>query len=252
MAVASPGAASHVLHLLGLAAHSNTPGDPQQRQPQQTQVAAVAKGGDPSGHHRKLPPPTAGQRSPRIYSLTITINAEGTTDPTPGAYDYTPNSTVQVKAFPNAGCSFSHWLLGNRTVYGSPINIVMDANQTLLPYFIDIERPVADAGLNRTVNVGETVNFDASNSSDNVGIINYEWRFGDGTTGTGATATHKYTQTGTYIVTLTVKDVANNSGIKNLTITVEAPLTNTIYYIIVIAAIAIIAVAYFLLMRKHS
>ena len=193
-----------------------------------------------------------GSPPPRIYSLTITINAEGTTDPTPGAYDYTPNSTVQVKAFPNAGCSFSHWLLGNRTVYGSPINIVMDANQTLLPYFIDIERPVADAGLNRTVNVGETVNFDASNSSDNVGIINYEWRFGDGTTGTGATATHKYTQTGTYIVTLTVKDVANNSGIKNLTITVEAPLTNTIYYIIVIAAIAIIAVAYFLLMRKHS
>jgi PKD repeat protein len=55
-----------------------------------------------------------------------------------------------------------------------------------------------------------TVTFNGTGSSDNVGIVSYEWDFGDGTIGTGVTVTHTYTTEGTYIVTLTVKDAAGN------------------------------------------
>jgi len=70
------------------------------------------------------------------------------------------------------------------------------------------------------VNVGATVTFDASGSSDNEEIVSYEWDFGDETNGTGITTTHNYTQPGIYTVTLTVKDGAGNSDTSSITITV--------------------------------
>lgn len=55
--------------------------------------------------------------------------------------------------------------------------------------------------------VGETVTFDAGGSSDEDGqIVSYEWAFGDGTMGSGETATHSYDDAGSYTATLTVTD----------------------------------------------
>ena len=53
--------------------------------------------------------------------------------------------------------------------------------------------------------------FDASGSIGYEGeIIDYLWDFGDGSTNNGVTTTHKYTDIGKYIVTLTVTDSYNN------------------------------------------
>ena len=61
--------------------------------------------------------------------------------------------------------------------------------------------------------VNETVYFDASDSFDVDGTIeSYKWDFGDGTTGTGRTSTHRYSQNGDYMVTLEVIDDDDNSG----------------------------------------
>lgn len=45
---------------------------------------------------------------------------------------------------------------------------------------------------------GLTVSVDATDSSDDYGIVSYEWDWGDGTTGTGKSATHTYSAAATY------------------------------------------------------
>jgi len=70
--------------------------------------------------------------------------------------------------------------------------------------------------------VDETVNFDASDSSDLDGnIVSYEWDFGDQTTGSGVNSTHAYSSEGTYTVTLTLtdNDEITNIDTKNITVT---------------------------------
>lgn len=83
--------------------------------------------------------------------------------------------------------------------------------------------PIANAGDDRSVKVGQTIQFDGSESSDNVGIVDYAWDFGDGTTATGATASHAYQTAGTYEVTLTVRDEAGNANSDVVTVTVTKP-----------------------------
>lgn len=57
---------------------------------------------------------------------------------------------------------------------------------------------------------GDTVSFDASGSYDPDGSIGeYKWDFGDGNGAIGANASHKYTEIGTFQVTVTVVDNAN-------------------------------------------
>lgn len=54
---------------------------------------------------------------------------------------------------------------------------------------------------------GRTVTVDGSSSSDSDGSIDrYLWEFGDGATAGGPTASHTYTEPGTYLVTLAVQD----------------------------------------------
>lgn len=69
-----------------------------------------------------------------------------------------------------------------------------------------------------------SVPFDASGSTDDNGIFSYEWDFGGGNTGTGVTPTHIYAAPGTYLVTLTVTDHANQQTIT--TFTVEGATNN--------------------------
>ncbi|GAB4529238.1 MAG: hypothetical protein Kow0063_06110 [Anaerolineae bacterium] len=54
--------------------------------------------------------------------------------------------------------------------------------------------------------VDTPISFDGSASTPAGAIQSYTWDFGDGGTGTGMLATHSYTATGVYSVTLTVSD----------------------------------------------
>jgi subtilisin family serine protease len=62
-----------------------------------------------------------------------------------------------------------------------------------------------------------TVDYDASLSSDDVGIGSYKWNFGDGKTGNGKTIRHVYSAPNQwYNVTLTVYDLAGQSASKTV------------------------------------
>ena len=94
--------------------------------------------------------------------------------------------------------------------------------------------PVADAGSNQSVNLGELVTFDGSNSYDPNGYIaSYFWDFGDEEsefinsietnvrcTGTGINPTHTYNIEGTYTATLTVTDDEGLTDTDTMTVTV--------------------------------
>jgi len=60
----------------------------------------------------------------------------------------------------------------------------------------------------------ESFRFDASNSNDVDGsIIAYQWKFGDGTNGSGKVVSHKYKGAGTFKAGLTVTDNKNGSNV---------------------------------------
>lgn len=88
------------------------------------------------------------------------------------------------------------------------------------------QMPVANVGGPYSGTTGQTVQFNGSASSDPDGmVVAYDWNFGDGTSGTGATPTHVYSSAGSYVVTLIVTDDAGatNSQSATTTITVSPP-----------------------------
>ncbi len=63
--------------------------------------------------------------------------------------------------------------------------------------------------------------FDASGSSDDIGIQSYAWEFGDGATGSGPALSHTFGSGGTFTVRLTVTDTGNQSSSTTRSVTVS-------------------------------
>jgi len=71
---------------------------------------------------------------------------------------------------------------------------------------------------------GENVSFSGADSTVPDGtIVSYEWDFDDGTTASGATVAHAYSNEGTYTVKLTVTDNSGLSDTDTIEITVTTP-----------------------------
>jgi PKD repeat protein len=87
--------------------------------------------------------------------------------------------------------------------------------------------PVAVASATPTSGAAPlAVSLDGRGSSDPDGTVaSYAWSFGDGTSGSGATASHTYTAAGSYSARLTVTDNGGATASATVAITVSAPAT---------------------------
>ncbi|MDP6154603.1 MAG: PKD domain-containing protein [Candidatus Thermoplasmatota archaeon] len=88
----------------------------------------------------------------------------------------------------------------------------------------DMAAPGADAGPDQIVDQGDTVTFDGSGSSDDVGIDNYTWNFSyDGQERTLYNVSPNFTFVivGSYVVNLNVTDAEGNSDTDTMNVTVN-------------------------------
>lgn len=83
-----------------------------------------------------------------------------------------------------------------------------------------VAKPAPIAAFTSSLTTGTTYGFDASTSQNG---SSYDWDFGDGSTGTGITTNHTYSNSGTYQVVLVVGS-SNNCGTDTITqsITIQA------------------------------
>jgi PKD repeat protein len=87
---------------------------------------------------------------------------------------------------------------------------------------LDVTDPVANAGLDRTVNEDVSIALDGSGSSDNIGIASYTWIFADVTVKTlvGVKPVYTFSAPGVYTVALNVTDAAGNWAVDTMVIVV--------------------------------
>jgi len=72
------------------------------------------------------------------YSLSISVQGNGTTDPAPGSYTYTEGTIVTVTAIPAAGWRLDRWELDGAFYSNEEtIHVTMDTNHGLLAVFVE-------------------------------------------------------------------------------------------------------------------
>ena len=89
---------------------------------------------------------------------------------------------------------------------------------------VGVNLPVANAGDAQTAPAGTPVTLSGTRSTPAASISSYQWSFGDGSTGSGATVQHTYSQPGTYTAALTIT-VGVETYSAQTTITVVPPTT---------------------------
>jgi parallel beta-helix repeat protein len=153
---------------------------------------------------------------PPSYALTIITTAGGTTDPNPGTYSYTANSSVQVIAIPDTNYLFDHWKLDSIHVgSASPYTVLMDKNHTLKAVFSPVPQPLSASisPLSASIIVGQSVTF-TSTVYGGYTPYSYQWYLNSvPVSGANASSwTFTPTASGIYYIYLKVTDAKGNAA----------------------------------------
>jgi parallel beta-helix repeat protein len=158
------------------------------------------------------------QQTTPTYNLTITATIGGTTNPSPGMYTYTADSSVQVTAIPDANYLFDHWELDTVNVgSANPYTVLMENNHTLKAVFTYSPPPPSLSAsinpLSASILVGQSVTF-TSTVSGGYTPYTYQWYLnGNPVSGASASSwTFTPTTGGIYYVYLKVIDAKGNTA----------------------------------------
>ncbi len=128
-------------------------------------------------------------------------------------HHWTNINTYQIKAI-------SQDTQGQNSTWSEPLTITVSQIPT------GQQPPVAKINTPENIQTNQTITFNATQSYDLDGtIINYQWDFGDGTTGDGINPTHKYEKPGEYTVTLIITDNNGNTYSKTITVIVQSVIS---------------------------
>ena len=155
-----------------------------------------------------------GAPPPPTYTLTIIATVGGTTDPAPGTYSYTENSTVEVTAIPDAGYLFDYWELDGAIIgSANPLSVNINRDIILTAVFTTIPPPLSASisPMSMSLIVGEPVTF-TSTTTGGYPPYGYQWYL-NGNPVSGATSadwTFTPTASGIFYVCLKVTDDKGN------------------------------------------
>jgi chitodextrinase len=162
--------------------------------------AFAAPTGTPGIQSKPIPMRAGSSAAVGLTSMAVT--PDGGTLLATGTDGTTPTSPVVVVyplGLPNLG-------IGARTSFG---NLSSSATASPAIAITPDQAPVAKILAPTSVEVNQTVTFDASASTVAYGSVSsFVWQFGDGTTASGMTVTHAYSAPKAYTVTLTETDHA--------------------------------------------
>jgi len=116
----------------------------------------------------------------------------------------------------------------------------------------DIIAPTVRPPNNITCKMGDRTRLDGAASTDNVGIVKWEWTFRDGGKDVkleGATVSYAFKDKGDHTVTLSAYDAEGNSAAKTFTVTVTAN-NALLYAAILIVVLVLVAIALVALRRR--
>lgn len=158
------------------------------------------------------------QFSSEVDGLSAAFSSSGSSDPdgTIASYAWTfgdggtSSATNPSHDYATAG------------TYGVTLTVTDDDGATTsLTKQVSVSAPPV-ASFTTSVN-GTQLSVNGSGSTDDQGVTSYAWKFGDGGTATGATASHTYAAGGTFDVELTVSDATGNTATSTQEVTIVAP-----------------------------
>ncbi len=99
--------------------------------------------------------------------------------------------------------------------------------------------------------VNSTVAFNGSRSESSANILDYNWDFGDDTTGSGITPTHVYTKPGTYTVVLTVTSEVGTATYNQI-VQVITPAENIIIFPWILLLLPLLLIPLIIFWRRRN
>lgn len=125
-------------------------------------------------------------------------------------------NVVATQTAANNSVVFDLISAGNYTINTDYVSACGQSTETII-----VNQPAdLDAGFTTNANTIDIANNDILEVTSNASGLNYMWDFGDGNTSTGDFASHTYTNSGSYVVTLTVDNgTCSNSSTTSVTVT---------------------------------